>query len=140
MSFWPLDTAGKIADVCSAVGLIVTVVLTAGAWQVKRCFERIILYPQHVNKLDVHCAVLNRCVGNYAALQNQAAEEVARIRGDINSLRPYLRGMAAQTLRQVVDVMETYQDNPNEANLRKLLAQMYQLLTEMQNLSERLVF
>jgi len=54
MSFWPADTAGVIADVCSVCGLGVTIVLTTGAIKVKKCFERVILYPQHVEKLNDH--------------------------------------------------------------------------------------
>jgi len=83
---------------------------------------------------------LNRLAGNYGALQQEAADEVARVRGNLNSLQPYVNGMAAKTLSETVQLIEAYQVNQDETRLRRLLEKMYQLLTEMQNLSERLIF
>ena len=61
---------------------------------------------------------------------------MGEVRGDFNSLRPYLEGQQKQTLREATEALENYSTRQSEENLRKLSEKMYQLLREMQNLSD----
>ena len=135
MSFWPDDTAGKIADVCSLLGLIVTGILTAGAWQVRKRFLRLILYPLHIQKLESHCSRLAEFLGTEHST-GDVSREVGGARGDLNSLRPYITAEQRKTLLRATEALETYGISQSDRNLTRLLELMYQLLTEMQNLSE----
>lgn len=135
MSFWPTDTAGKIADVCSLLGLIVTGVLTAGAYQVRK---QLFVYPQHAAKLDDHCSQISAFLNNFAASKNAVADEIGRTKGDSNSLRPFLKGSRRKSLEQVLKSLAEYEKSPNEFALRGFLTTLYQLSTEMQNLAQGL--
>lgn len=139
MSFWPSDTAGDIADVCSALGLVVTAILTTGAWQVRNRFLKLILYPSHVQKLESHCSRLAEFLGTERPPAD-VSKEVGEARGDLNSLRPYVSGSQKKTLAKATDALEVYRANQVDENLTKLLELMYQLLREMQNLSEGLKY
>lgn len=114
---------------------MVTAVLTTGAWQVRKRFQRLILYPSHVAKLENHCATLTGFLGASQA-DPGLSKEVGEVRGDFNSLRPYLEGQQKQTLREATEALENYSTRQSEENLRKLSEKMYQLLREMQNLSD----
>lgn len=58
----------------------------------------------------------------------------------MNSLRPYVSGSQKKTLAKATVALETYGANQADENLTKLLEIMYQLLREMQNLSEGLKY
>jgi hypothetical protein len=135
MNFWPNDTAGIIADVCSVLGLVVTAVLTVGAVQVRK---QILIYPQHAAKLNEHCSKISAFLNNFAGTQNEIADEIGKTKGDLNSLRPYLNGMRRRSLDQVMFNLSEYEKNSTEKVLRLFLTSMYQLLTEMQNLTQGL--
>lgn len=135
MSFWPDDTAGKIADVCSLLGLIATGVLTAGAWQVRK---QLFVYPQHAAKLKAHCSQISNSLSDFADSKNAIADEIGRTKGDLNSLRPFLKGSRLKSLEQVLRRLAEYEKSPNEFALRDFLTALYQLLTEMQNLAQGL--
>ena len=135
MKFWPDDTAGIVADVCGVIGLVVTAVLTAGAVQVRK---QLLVYPQHAAKLNEHCSRISSCLNNFAGMQNEVADEIGKTKGDLNSLRPYLKGTRRHSLDQVLVNLSEYQQNATEQVLRVFLTSMYQLLTEMQNLAQGL--
>lgn len=135
MSFWPNDIFGIIADVCSILGLIVTGLLTAGAWQVRK---QLFIYPQHARKLDDHCSQISVLLNNFSKPSNAIAEEIGKTKGDLNSLRPFLKGPRLQSLNHVMKSLAEYEKSPNEFALRDFLTTLYQLLTEMQNLAQGL--
>lgn len=135
MKFWPDDTAEIIADVCGVAGLIVTAVLAAGAVQVRK---QLLVYPQHAAKLNEHCSKVSVCLNNFVGMRNEVAEEIGKTKGDLNSLRPYLKGTRRRSLDQVLVNLSEYEKNSTEQVLRVFLTSMYQLLTEMQNLAQGL--
>lgn len=126
---------GQIGDVCSILGLIVTAVLTAGAYQVRK---QLVVYPQHAAKLDDHCSKISAFLNDFRGTQNEISDEIGKTKGDLNSLRPYLKGMRRRSLDQVLINLSEYEKNPTERVLRAFLTSMYQLLTEMQNLAQGL--
>lgn len=126
-----------LADVSSCLGLIVTGLLTAGAWQVRKL---LFIYPKHATKLEDHCSLITDCLNDFAANQNRLGQEIGKLRGDLNSLRPYIwwSWSRRRTLNSIVNKMSEYEKLPGEREARTLLNSMYQLLAEMQNLAQGL--
>ncbi len=124
-----------VADGCSVAGLAVTIVLTAGAWQVRKQF---FVYPQHAAKLDEHCSHISIYLNNFTGSQNLIGDEIGKTQGDLNSLRPFLRGSRRESLNQAQQSLIHYEQVLTEEALRASSKSLYRLHAELENLAQGL--
>ena len=124
-----------IADICSVLSLVVTVFLTAGAWQVRK---QLFVYPQHAAKLDEHCSQLSIYLNNFAGSQKLISDEVGKTQGDLNSLRPFLKGPRRESLNQAHQSLIHYEQVLTEEALRTSSKSLYRLHAELENLARGL--
>ena len=104
-----------VADICSVLGLGVTAILTAGAWKVRK---QLFVYPQHAAKLDEHCSHISIYLNNFTGSQNLIGDEIGKTLGDLNSLRPFLRGSRRESLNQAQQSLIHYEQVLTEEALR----------------------
>ncbi len=124
-----------IADICSVLGLAVTAVLTAGAWQVRK---QLFVYPQHAAKLDEHCSQISIYLNDFTGFQKLIGDEIGKTQGDLNSLRPFLRGSRRESLNQAQQSLLHYEQVLTEEALWASSKSLYRLHAELENLAQGL--
>jgi hypothetical protein len=141
MSFWPSDTAGKIADVLSIIAFLAAWYAGSSTKKLKRRIDKGVGYEAIAAKLKAHCEMIQSFSvdANYPTDQ-QTLISVHYIEGILNGIRLDVHDDIRRSWKSTMSALQKFKNHRDEGSIGNLLGTTYELISHMETVSEGMKF